>query len=103
MNGSLGRYLGVPGSHGEVLREGVGKTSYATSMPMERAVPATCATAPSMSMALRSGSLVVAISRTAAMVMVPAFSLRGLLEPFSNPAAAKMRRGVGGVLVMNVN
>jgi hypothetical protein len=33
-----------------------------TSMPIERAVPRTCCIAPSRSMALRSGSFVVAIS-----------------------------------------
>ena len=51
-------------------------TSPSTSMPIERAVPATCAIAPSRSMALRSGILVSAIWRTCASVTLPTFSVR---------------------------
>ncbi len=45
-------------------------------MPIDRAVPATWAIAPSMSMALRSGILVSAILRTWARVTEPTFSVR---------------------------
>src|SRR3954465_9135990 len=72
-------------------------------MPIERAVPATWAMAPSRSMALRSGILVSAISRTCALVTLPALSVRGFAAPFSMPAACRSRNGVGGVLVTNVN
>ena len=72
-------------------------------MPIERAVPATWAMAPSMSMALRSGIFVSATLRSWSLVIEPTFVVRGLAEPFSRPAAWRSRTGVGGVYVMNVN
>src|SRR3990170_4057096 len=74
-----------------------------TSMPMERAVPATWAMAPSGSMALRSGIFVSAILRSWSRVTDPTFSRRGLAAPLSTPAAWRNSTGVGGVLVMKVN
>ena len=53
--------------------------------------------AASMSLALRSGILVSAISRTCARVIDPA-TLGALPEPFSMPAAFRIRREAGGVL-----
>jgi hypothetical protein len=50
-----------------------------------------------MSMALRSGILVSAISRTWARVTVPTFSRCGSGEPFSMPAALRSRTAAGGV------
>ena len=70
---------------------------------MERAVPSTIFIAASMSLALRSGSLVVAISRTWSLVSLPTFSLCGTPEPFLRPAAFLISSAAGGVLVMNVN
>src|SRR5680860_470287 len=74
-----------------------------TSMPIERAVPATCAMAPSRSMALRSGIFVSAIWRSWLRLMLPTFSVRGFWAPFSTPAAWRIRNGAGGVLVTKVN
>src|SRR4051812_15165174 len=59
--------------------------------------------APSRSIALRSGIFVSAISRTCALVTLPALSVRGFAAPFSIPAAWRSRNGVGAVLVTNVN
>src|SRR5947209_7278337 len=56
-----------------------------------------------MSLALRSGSLVLAISSIWACVMVPACSLPGLFEPLSSPSVLRMRTAVGGVLSTNEN
>src|SRR5438067_2025783 len=70
---------------------------------MERAVPATCFLAASMSLALRSGILVWAISVSWESVIVPTTSLPVVCAPFSRPAAARRSTGVGGVLVMKVN
>src|SRR5262245_19423849 len=72
-------------------------------MPIDRAVPATCASAPSGSMAFRSGIFVSAIWRAWAPVTVPTLSVRALAAPFSMPAACLSRNAVGGVLVTNVN
>src|SRR3954463_11719753 len=71
-------------------------------MPIERAVPATCAIAPSRSIAFRSGIFCSAISRTCAFVTEPAVSRFGAVEPFSRPAALRSSTGVGGVFVTNV-
>lgn len=73
------------------------------STPIERAVPSTIFMAASMSLALRSGILVWAISRTWSLVSLPTFSLCGAPEPFCTPAAFLMSSAAGGVLVMNVN
>ena len=72
-------------------------------MPIDRAVPSTIFIAASMSLAFRSGSLVVAISRTWSLVSLPTFSLCGTPEPFWRPAAFLMSSAAGGVFVMNVN
>src|SRR5262249_52171103 len=74
-----------------------------TSMPMDRAVPSTWATASSSSIAFRSGILVSAMRRTWSLVTEPTFSMRGFWAPFSTPEACLRRNVVGGVLVMNVN
>src|SRR3954468_1167179 len=73
-----------------------------TSMPMDLAVPATWAMAPSRSIALRSGIFCSAISRTCAFDTEPTISRFGAIEPFSSPAALRSSTGVGGVFVMNV-
>src|SRR3954447_25454306 len=72
-------------------------------MPIDRAVPRTICSAASRSLALRSASLVCAISRTCSRVTVATFVLCGSPEPFSTPAALSSSRAAGGVLVMNVN
>ena len=72
-------------------------------MPIERAVPAICAIAPSMSTAFRSGIFVSAISRTWSLVTLATVSRRGAAAPLSMPAAWRNSTGVGGVLVTNVN
>src|SRR5262249_12118446 len=74
----------------------------ATVMPIERAVPAMIRSAWSRSLALRSGSLVCAISRTWSRVTVATLVLCGSPEPFSTPAAASSSLAAGGVLVTNV-
>src|SRR5947209_3165524 len=70
---------------------------------MERAVPATCFLAASMSLALRSGILVCAISSSCFSEIVPTCSRPVVPAPFSSPAASRNSTAVGGVLVMNVN
>ena len=70
---------------------------------MERAVPATCFLAASMSLALRSGILIVAISSSCFSVIVPTCSRPAVCDPFYSLAASRMSTAVGGVLVMNVN
>src|SRR4029453_12598179 len=67
-------------------------------MPMERAVPSTIFMAPSMSMALRSGILVWAISRTWARVTLPTFSRGGSGGAFLAPGALQ-HEGEAAVLV----
>src|SRR5687768_16706634 len=71
-------------------------------MPIERAVPATIFSAASTSLALRSGILVSAISRSWSLVMDPTLVFCGTPEPDSMPAALSSRRAAGGVLVMKV-
>src|SRR5689334_15906263 len=73
-----------------------------TVMPMERAVPAMIFDAASRSLAFRSGSFVVAISRTWAAVSLATLVLCGSPEPFSTPAALRISLAAGGVLVMKV-
>jgi hypothetical protein len=59
--------------------------------------------AASTSLALRSGCLVVAISRTCSRVSRPTLSFCGTDEPLAIPAAFLISSAAGGVLVMNVN
>ena len=54
-------------------------------MPIERAVPAICAIAPSMSIAFRSGIFVSAIWRTWSLVTLATVSRRGAAAPLSMP------------------
>src|ERR1039458_10143327 len=77
-------------------------TQPATAIPIERAVPATCRLADSMSAVLRSGSLMVAISSTWALVTEPACSRPDVAAPFWLPAAWRRSAGVGGGLGMDV-
>src|ERR1700709_993954 len=72
-------------------------------MPIERAVPSMILIAASMSLALRSAILVSAISRTWALVRLATLVFCGTAEPFSTPAALRMSRAAGGVLVTKVN
>src|SRR5437773_1186092 len=74
-----------------------------TVIPMERAVPAMIFSAAAMVVAVRSGILVCAISRTWAAVIEPTLFLCGSALPFSTPAAFLISSGAGGVLVMKVN
>src|SRR5680860_944468 len=69
---------------------------------MLRAVPAMICIAPSMSLALRSGSLVSAISRSLAPVILPTVPRLGTPDPLSIPAAFRMSTAAGGVFVMKV-
>src|SRR5205085_12353150 len=74
----------------------------ATSMPMLRAVPARMRIAWSMSLALRSGILTSAISRSCFCVTRPTFSRLGSAEPFSAPAARLSNAAASGALVTKV-
>ena len=62
--------------------------------------------AASMSVVLRSGIFVVAMSRSCFCVILPTFTLFGSFEPepgffdVARPAAFLIRIGAGGVLVM---
>src|SRR5580704_1763266 len=73
-----------------------------TSIPMLRAVPDTVFTAAARSAAVRSLSLVLAISSTCARVTLPTLFLLGIGEPFSIPAARSSRIDAGGLLVTKV-
>src|SRR5947208_5546187 len=75
---------------------------HATSTPIERAVPSIIFTAASRSFAFRSGNFVRAISSTLARLIFPTFSLFGIAEPFSMPAALRIRSAAGGVRVTKV-
>src|SRR5512134_372413 len=76
---------------------------------MERAVPAMVRMAASTLVVLRSGSLVVAISRNCFLLILPTLVLFGSLEPepgflaVGRPAAFLMSTAAGGVLVTNAN
>ncbi len=59
--------------------------------------------AASTSLALRSGILVSAISRSWSLVSLPALVLCGSPEPFGTPAAFLISSEAGGVLVTKVN
>jgi hypothetical protein len=71
-------------------------------MPIDRAVPAMIFSAAARSLALRSSSLVEAISRTWADERVATFVVCGVGEPLATPAAFLMSSAAGGVLVMKV-
>src|SRR6266511_3754689 len=86
---------------GEVLLA-MARHQSATSMPIERAVPATIFMAPSTSFAFRSAIFVSAISRSCAFVTLPTFSRFGWAEPDSTPAARFSRAAASGALVTNV-
>src|ERR1041384_1791100 len=73
-----------------------------TITPIERALPATMRIAASRSAALRSGILVLAISSTCFLVILPTLSVCGLGLPDSMPAAFLISTVVGGVLMMKV-
>jgi hypothetical protein len=64
---------------------------------MERAVPRMLLEAVSTELAFRSGIFLVAISRICFSVTLPIFSLLGVPEPFSMPAAFSSRTAAGGV------
>src|SRR5271167_2320312 len=70
---------------------------------MLRAVPETVFTAAARSAAVRSLSLVLAISSTCARVTLPTLFLFGIGDPFSIPAARSNRIDAGGLLVTKVN
>src|SRR5881275_367317 len=72
-----------------------------TTMPIERALPATMRIAASISVAFRSGSFCLAISSTCFLVILPTLSVCGLALPDSMPAAFLISTVVGGVLMMN--
>src|SRR5665647_2280390 len=66
-------------------------------MPIERAVPATIFIAASMSLALRSSSLAVAISRNWSLVSAATLTVCGVGEPLATPAAFLISYAGGGV------
>ena len=70
---------------------------------MEWVVPSTILQAASTSLALRSGSFIVAISRTWSLVSLPTLFFSGLSEPDWIPAAFLISLVAGGVFVMKVN
>src|SRR5258706_1914842 len=72
-------------------------------MPIERAVPSTMRMAASMSFALRSGSLICAISLTCERDTVPTLILFGSPEPLASLAARFSSTAAGGVFSTNVN
>src|SRR5579859_5385193 len=74
-----------------------------TVIPIDRAVPAMIFSAASIEVALRSGILVCAISRTCAAVIEPTLAVCGVPLPLATPAAFLISSGAGGVLVMNEN
>ncbi len=71
-------------------------------MPIERAVPRMLRAAASTVLEFRSGIFWVAICRICFSVTLPFFSLFGVPEPFSMPAAFNSRTAAGGVLVMKL-
>ena len=76
-------------------RANVGQSS--TVMPIDRAVPAMIFAAASRSLALRSGILVCAISRTWSLVSLPTLVLCGSPLPLATPAAFLISSAAGGV------
>jgi hypothetical protein len=71
-------------------------------MPMLRAVPSMVFIAASTVLQLRSGSLMVAISRTWSFVTLPTFLRLGSPEPDATPAAFLRSTDAGGVFRMKV-
>src|SRR5476649_2945107 len=71
-------------------------------MPMERALPSIISIAFSMSLALRSFILAWAISRTWALVTLPALAMPGVLEPAVSFAAFLRKKDAGGVFISKV-
>src|ERR1700736_2010122 len=69
---------------------------------MERAVPRTWFMADSRSKLFRSGILILAISSTCLLVILPTRFLLGSAEPLAMATARLIRMGTGGVLVMKV-
>src|SRR5579859_7374140 len=74
-----------------------------TSTPMLRAVPSTHFTAASSVKQFRSGILILAISSTCFLVILPTFVLCGSADPLARLTARLISTGAGGVLVMKVN
>src|SRR5512145_1958 len=72
-----------------------------TSMPIDRAVPATVLKAASGDSQLRSGIFNFAMSSTCFRVTVPTLFLFGSFDPFAKLAARLSSTEAGGVLVMN--
>ena len=70
---------------------------------MLRAVPSMIRIAASTSLALRSGILSSAISRTLSRDTLATLWRLGSPEPLSTPAASRSSTAAGGVLVMKVN
>ena len=56
-----------------------------------------------MSAAVKSGIFVRAISSSCSRVTLPSFSVLGVPDPLSIPAALRSSTAAGGVLVTNVN
>src|SRR5579862_565572 len=69
---------------------------------MLRAVPFTEFIAASTVKQLRSGILILAISSTCCIVILPTRFLFGSADPLAMPTARLIRIGTGGVLVMKV-
>src|SRR5262249_28358248 len=100
---------GLPQKHRVILRSGDrlidhritrSRNHPITSIPMERAVPATDLIADSSVSQFRSGSLVLAISSTCFLVTVPTLVLFGSADPLARFAARFSSTDAGGVLVM---
>src|SRR3954451_955346 len=72
-------------------------------MPIDRAVPAMIFSAAARSFALRSSSLVLAISLIWALLSVATLTVWGVGEPLATPAAFLISSAAGGVFVMKVN
>src|SRR6202011_4519593 len=70
---------------------------------MLRAVPSTHLTAASSVKQFRSGILILAISSTCFLVILPTLILWGSAEPLARFTARLISTGTGGVLVMKVN
>src|SRR5271157_5567225 len=70
---------------------------------MLRAVPATERMAAARSKQFRSGILILAISSTWALVILPTLVLCGSADPLARFTARLISTGTGGVLVMKVN
>src|ERR1700686_2478682 len=73
-----------------------------TSTPMLRAVPLTEFIADSSEKQFRSGILILAISSTCLLVILPTLVLFGSADPFARLTARLISTGTGGVLVINV-